>query len=141
VDLVQETALHSLKHIERFEYRGEGALLAYLRQAVINRIIDHRRSAARRPRITALHDYSQIRYDAPSPLEDAIGREALDRYESALARLHEEGRQAIILRIELGHSYAEIAGLMNRPSADAARMLVARALVKLVEAMDCDQQA
>jgi PAS domain-containing protein len=39
----------------------------------------------------------------PSPLEAAIGRKALERYEAALERLKPGGRNAIILRVELGY--------------------------------------
>jgi RNA polymerase sigma-70 factor (ECF subfamily) len=138
VDLVQATVLNSLKHLDRFECRGEGALLAYLRQGIVNRIKDERRNATRRPQIASLD--SAIPDAAPSPLEDAIGQEALERYENALARLHDEERQAVIARLELGHSYAEIATLLNKPSRDAARMLVARALVKLAEEMERDSR-
>ena len=41
----------------------------------------------------------------------------------------------MIARIELGCSYAEVAELMDKPSADAARMTVSRALVRLAEEM------
>jgi RNA polymerase sigma-70 factor, ECF subfamily len=37
-DLVQETLLQTFKRIGQFESRGVGALHAYLRQAVLNRI-------------------------------------------------------------------------------------------------------
>ena len=37
-DLVQETIIATLRHLDSFEDRGDGALQAYLRQAVINRI-------------------------------------------------------------------------------------------------------
>ena len=36
-DVVQETVVQTLKHIDTFEPRGVGALQAYLRRAVINR--------------------------------------------------------------------------------------------------------
>src|SRR5688500_18953106 len=39
-DLVQDTLLQTLKRIGDFESRREGALQAYLRQAVMNRIKD-----------------------------------------------------------------------------------------------------
>src|SRR5713226_2067801 len=39
-DLVQETALHVLRHLDSFVPRHVGAMQAYLRQAVINRICD-----------------------------------------------------------------------------------------------------
>src|SRR5262249_29139016 len=48
-DLVQETVFSAFKQIERFEVRGEGALQAYLRQALINRIRAEIRRVGRRP--------------------------------------------------------------------------------------------
>ena len=48
-DLVQETVLQTFKRIEAFEPRGDGALQAYLRQAVLNRIRNEFRSKARQP--------------------------------------------------------------------------------------------
>jgi DNA-directed RNA polymerase specialized sigma24 family protein len=46
------------------------------------------------------------------------------------------GREAIIGRVELGLSYAELAAAMGRPSADAARMAVGRALLKLAKRLE-----
>ena len=48
-DLVQESVLHALQRLKQFEYRHDGALQAYLRQAVNNRILDEIRRAQRRP--------------------------------------------------------------------------------------------
>ena len=72
---------------------------------------------------------------AASVVEQAIGREMLECYEQALLRLTDEQREAVVLRLECGLSYPEIAGAMGKPSANAARMLVVRALVPLAEAM------
>ena len=52
---------------------------------------------------------SQAENDDRSPLEEAIGREALERYERALAALRPEDREAIVARIELGYTNQEIA--------------------------------
>src|ERR1700693_4175652 len=48
-DLVQDAVIRALRHLETLEIRSDGALQAYLRQAVNNRIIDLYRRAARRP--------------------------------------------------------------------------------------------
>ena len=48
-DVVQEALVQTFKHLETFDARGEGALQAYLRQAVMNRIRDHIRRVGRRP--------------------------------------------------------------------------------------------
>lgn len=132
-DLVQESLVRTLAHVGDFEPRHEGALQAYMRQAVLNRIRDELRRAAGRPAATDLP--SQHPDDAPSPLEQTIGREAVERYEAALARLEEEDRAAIVAKLELGGSYQELAGSLGKPSADAARMAVSRALVRLAEEM------
>jgi RNA polymerase sigma-70 factor (ECF subfamily) len=132
-DLVQETLLQTFRKIEGFEHRGEGALQAYLRQAVMNRIRDELRKAQHRP------DSIELGEDLPdgsvSPLEAAIGAEAVERYESALGRLRHEESELIIARVELGLTYSEIAAAAGKPSANAARMAVARALIRLAEEM------
>jgi alkylation response protein AidB-like acyl-CoA dehydrogenase len=53
-DVVQDAVLQTLGHIERFEQRHDGALRAYLRQAVMNRIRDELRRAAVRPAGSAI---------------------------------------------------------------------------------------
>jgi RNA polymerase sigma-70 factor, ECF subfamily len=139
VDLVQETLLHTVRHLPHFEHRGEGALLAYLRQGVLNRIKDELRRTSRRPQLESLPAVSAPVFDnGPSPLEEAIGSELLERYEAVLNGLEPDERQAVIARLELGHSYPEIAVLLNKPSADAVRHLVTRALVRLARGMGHD---
>jgi RNA polymerase sigma-70 factor (ECF subfamily) len=59
--------------------------------------------------------------EAPSPLEEAIGGEAIERYQAALTKLPESDRDAIVGRLELGLSYDELAELLGKPSPDAAR--------------------
>jgi RNA polymerase sigma-70 factor (ECF subfamily) len=132
-DLVQDTLVQTFKRIETFEPRRVGALQAYLRQAVVNRIRDELRRKGRQP---ALTDLDGLELDpAESPLEQAIGHEAVDRYEHALERLQPEDREAIIARVEMGCSYDELAEALGKPTADAARKAAQRALVRLAEAM------
>ena len=76
--------------------------------------------------------------EAPSPLESAIGREKLEAYEAGLARLSADQQEAIVLRLELGFKHREVADALGLPSANAARMAVVRALVRLTEVMDVD---
>jgi RNA polymerase sigma-70 factor (ECF subfamily) len=133
-DLVQETVIATLRNLPSFEMRGEGALQAYLRQALINRVRNEMRRALLRPAAGEID--SQLPHDGTSPLEAAIGTQTLERYESALARLTEEEREAVVTRVEFGLSYAEVAETLGKPSADAARMAVVRALVKLAKEMD-----
>jgi RNA polymerase sigma-70 factor (ECF subfamily) len=132
-DLVQETIVHAFNQIDGFEVRGDGALQAYLRQALMNRIRSEIRRVKRRPPSDELD--SQVEDVAPSPLERAIGREAVDRYERALARLRPEDREAIVGRVEMGLTNHELAEALGKPSPNAARMAVERALFRLAKEM------
>jgi RNA polymerase sigma factor (sigma-70 family) len=132
-DLVQETLLQTFNRLDVFEPTREGALQAYLRQAVMNRIRDEIRRKARRP---AHGELEGTEVDpARSPLEEAVGMEEIERYESALARLRPEEREMIILRVELGYSYDEVARLLDKPTSGAAHKATKRALVRLAEEM------
>ena len=72
---------------------------------------------------------------AASPLEAAIGSETVERYEAALRRLSSEQREAIVARVEMDCSYQEVAQALGKPSPDAARMAVSRALLRLAQEM------
>ena len=128
-DLVQDTLTQVIRHIHTFEPRHDAAFQAYLRQALLNRVRDEIRRVQRRPAGDPL-DSGRPSSD-PSPLEQAIGQEALERYEAALQRLKPEDREAIIMRIEMGCSLAELAEALGKPSTAAAHMAVSRALVRL----------
>ncbi len=132
-DLVQETLLHTIQHVPDLEPRRDGALQAYLRQALRNRIRDAIRRVQRHgPPVTLDTKEPDVR---PSPLEETIGQEALERYEAALARLGEQEREAIVARVELRQSWEQVAVVLDKPSADAARKAVTRALRRLAEEM------
>jgi RNA polymerase sigma-70 factor (ECF subfamily) len=136
-DLVQETLTQVVRNLDHFEPRHEGAFQGYVRQALLNRIRDLARRGQRRGTPEAL-DSTHPAAD-PSPLEEAIGEEALTRYESALARLRAEDRQAIVARIELGLGYPEIMTILGKPSIPATHMAVSRALVRLAQEMSHDR--
>ena len=66
---------------------------------------------------------------ARSPLEEAIGHQAVEDYEEALGRLKPAEREAIIARVEMGYTYDELArrwetigrsSAQGRPSCAAA---------------------
>lgn len=135
-DLVQITLLRALRHVDRFESRGEGAFLGYLRHILLNAARDEARRVSRHgTREDVDHELAD---PGQSVVEQVLGRETIERYERGLGRLPEEQREAVILRLEMDYSHAEIAAALGRSSADAARMLVARALVALAEAMRDD---
>jgi RNA polymerase sigma factor (sigma-70 family) len=130
-DLVQSTLLQTFKRLDRFEPQHVGALQAYLRQAVLNRIRDELRRKSRRPEQVNLDDVHLV--SMQSPLDVAIGREGVERYEKALEQLNPAQREAIIARVEMGYSYEELAEMLGSPTADAARKVTQRALLRLAE--------
>jgi len=132
-DLVQDTLLRALGRLETFENRGEGAFLAYLRQSLLNAIRDDLRSAMTRPRRAGLEE--SLKDSAPSTLDQVIGKDRLERIERGMEKLTAEQRESIVLRIEFGFSHQQVAEALGKPSANAARMMVARALVELAKAM------
>ena len=133
-DLVQETLLQTFKNLGDFEPRRVGALQAYLRRAVLNRLRDELRRRARQPPtadVDGLEDAT-----ARSSLEQTIGRQAIEEYEEALGRLSPAEREVIIARVEMGYTYGELAEALGKPSADAARKAARRALLRLAEEMN-----
>lgn len=134
-DIVQESVIRVFRRLDRFEARKADALQAYLRQAVLNRIKDEcRRAERRQPRAGlsgALEDLQN-----PSPAEEAMGQEAAARYRLALRSLRREDQEAIVARVELGYTHEQIALALRKPSRDAARMAVGRALLRLAKSMD-----
>ncbi|HET6462439.1 MAG TPA: sigma-70 family RNA polymerase sigma factor [Candidatus Krumholzibacteria bacterium] len=134
MDLVQITLLRALNRLEDFEARGEGAFLGYLRQILLNVVKEETRRSARRG-LQATLDETLV---APhkSMIERVIGAEQIERYQHGLDRLTEEQRQAVILRLEFDYTYEQIAEAMDKPSPDAARMMVVRAVAALAEIID-----
>src|SRR5215210_6186526 len=128
-DLVQESVIAALRRLEGFEARREGALQAYLRQALANRIKDVIRYKRRRPMQTELPEDAADQGE--SPLDQVIGLQNTERYEAAMLRLKPADREAIVARVELRYSYQELAVALGKPSPDAARVAVARAVYRL----------
>jgi RNA polymerase sigma factor (sigma-70 family) len=132
-DLVQDAIINTLPHLKRLEIRSDLALQFYLQRAVKNRVIDLYKRSRRRP------TREELPIDLPaagiSPHEAAVGAQKIERYERALESLKKDDREAIVLRVELGLDYDEIATQLGKPSADAARMAVTRAIVRLADKM------
>ena len=131
-DVVQDAVLRTLKGIKTFEHRNVGALQAYLRTSVINRIRDLIRASGRRGIAEELTDNATD--DGPSPLEAAIMRETLERFLEGLHRLEPADRQLIVWRVELGYSIEEIAERLGK-SKPAVGMSVTRAMARLAKVL------
>ena len=130
-DLVQETVLHVLRRLDTFEPRHVGAMQAYLRQSVINRIRDEVRRIGRHPTPVDLPE--DLASEIPSPLEEAVRAEAYDRYRAVLVQLSPRDREMVVARIEAQWNLGEIAERFNMRTVDGARMAVTRALRRLMD--------
>src|SRR5262249_30561472 len=131
-DLVQETLKNVALRIDKFEPRHEGAFQGYVRQTLFNRILDE----VDRAKGKVAESVGSARPSPePSPLEQAIGSELLERYEEALSRLKPDDREAIIARVEMGLTWPEVAEALDKNSSESAQMTVRRALVRLAREM------
>lgn len=132
-DLVQLTLLRAFSNLDTFEVRGDGSFFAYLRQVMTNIVRDElRRMEVRPARVEMPVDLAD---SLPGPFAGTSTLQTLEAYERALLHLQPEQREAVVMRVELGLSHDEIAELQQLPSANAARMKVARALLRVAELM------
>jgi RNA polymerase sigma-70 factor (ECF subfamily) len=134
-DFVQDAVLNTIRHLRDFDNRGHGALQAYLRKAVENRIADEHRRVARRGSPEELNEATPDKY-FPSPIDVAIAAETEARYRRALEGLRPAERQLVVARVELGYSYEQLALLTGRRKTDSARVALHRALIRLAEEMN-----
>jgi RNA polymerase sigma factor (sigma-70 family) len=132
-DLVQEAAMHALQRLDTFQPRHVGAMQAYLRQSVINRIRDEIRKITRHPAPGELPEEHPS--DSTSPLEAAISAQSYERYREALGQLKPRDREMVVARVEVQWSLGEIAQRFGMKTSDAARMAVSRALKRLSDHM------
>lgn len=133
-DLVQVTLLRALRRLDEFRPEREGAFLSYLRTILLNTVREEIRRSSRRGAREELSD--EHADTGRSIVEQIAGRQALERYERALATLPESTQQAVLLRIEFGYGYEQVAEAIGARSTDAARMTVVRALKSLAVALD-----
>ena len=131
-DMVQVTLIRALNRIDDFNPRHEGAFLAYLRRILLNNIRAEVRRVSRMPQRESSEDLN-LPSEQLSLVEAIAGEQLMARYEEALTELTEAQREAVMLRVEFGFSYPEIASAMNISTANAARMTVCRGLEKLAE--------
>lgn len=138
-DIVQDTLMQSVRRLAEFTPQHEHAFSAYVCQALRNRLRDAVRRAAVRPAGQPLSPDAAA--TDPTPLERAVGGQALRRYEAALQTLRDSDRELVVARVELGLDYAEIAALTGKASLAATRVAVSRALLRLGLAMGHERRA
>ena len=133
-DLVQDAILNTLRRLDHLEPKGEKALQGYLRLAVQNRIVDIVRRSDLRTRAGEVTGEEPDRAQ-PSPLALAITAQEQERYRAALGRLNNDDQTLIVGRFELGYSYEQLALVMGKSTANAARVALRRSLNRLIDEM------
>jgi RNA polymerase sigma-70 factor, ECF subfamily len=125
-DLVQLTLIKTLNHLESLRLDHPGSFLFYLKQGLLNRVRDEIRSHKRR----RTDNGDAVAWEALPAQADPRDFEQLQAYESALSRLPRRQQHLIVMRLEFGMSYAEIARECDC-TPDAARMMITRAIAQL----------
>jgi RNA polymerase sigma-70 factor (ECF subfamily) len=133
VDIVQLAMVRTLGRLQHIDATLPGSLLAYLRSAVLNQIRDEIRRARRRPQRTELDE--RLPALDKDPLEAVISEQEYERYNLALLQLPADQQEAFVMWIEMDCTHREIAEALGRPSPEAARMLVRRAIHAMAEAL------
>lgn len=133
-DLVQQVAFQTLRRLHLFQPHHVYSLRAYLRTAVVNRIRDTVRKSVR---VGVHEELPDDRHDerTPSPLEEVLRQETVERYREGLKKLRPGDRRAAILRLELELSYEELAQQLGKPNANAACVATRRAISKLAKVL------
>jgi RNA polymerase sigma-70 factor (ECF subfamily) len=129
---VQDALLHTFRRLSYLEPAGAQGLRPYLKRAVENRIRDELRRIGRRPQ-ESLDATFEAQGTEASPLDRVLSDETAHQYKAALARLRPEERELIVGRFELEYSYEQLAIVTARPSPDAARVALRRAVLRLAE--------
>ena len=135
-DLVQSTMIRALRGLPVFIPIGDWAFFAYAYQIAHRRMLNEIRNARSR----GVHEEFQDSLASPdrSPSDDAELAEFLDRYWTALHSLTAREQTAVILRLQEGWGYGEIARRVGSRTFDAARMLIQRASLTLAKLMGGD---
>jgi len=132
-DLVQTAMIRAFTKLRSICPRQKGGFFAYLRQILMNQVRDEFRRNVNKPETTSLSE--SIPANSRSPLEDLLEKETLDSYRAALSKLSGRQREALALRVEYGFSYQEVSDEIGCTGANAARMVVSRALDSVAKTM------
>lgn len=130
-DLAQEAFLRALANLGRF--RVGTNFRAWLFRIAHNALLNVQRSAGRRR--TSLPDDLPTR--EPGPADSACSREALAGLAGAVERLPTEFKAALLLRVEEGLSFRQIAGVLDITE-ETARWRVFKARQKLLGQLEGD---
>jgi RNA polymerase sigma factor (sigma-70 family) len=132
-DLVQLAAIRTLRRLHHLSPDRAGSIQAYMRETVMNLLRDAARRAGRKPeriQVEERHAANEV-----SPFDVIVGRTSTRAYARAKRLLSRRDREAVTGRIEQGLPYDALMEVLEVRSANAARVVVTRAIARLVRAM------
>ncbi len=109
-DILQDVFVKFIESINDFELKG--SLKGYLATCVVNRARDYLRRARGR-RAEPLKMAHAVETQRSNPLQAAITGEQQRRLSAALAELPDEQREAVLLHLQMGLKFREIAGVQG----------------------------
>ena len=146
-DILQETFAAAVRDFQGFQVRDEGSFINWLAKLAEHKITEaadyfgakkrdwKREAPLGFPPTSSCQDSGQISSDlaasTDAPIERASLKEQQERVEACVAGLPPDLREVIVLRDYLSQPWELIAEQTGHPSAAAARMKHARALIEL----------
>lgn len=132
-DVVQDALAQTFRRVDLFDPKHSGAFGVALFTTMKHCLIDKHRLAGRQP----LADGTATRLAAvgPSPIEEAIEKEKLERVMSARSKLSDEDQALLYAKLELDLHWGDVALMFGKPSPDAARVGYERAVKRLISKM------
>ncbi len=136
-DVVQDVFLDVLRGLDRWDGDREEAFVTLLATLVEHRLVDQvRKSQAARRDVRRVSDQGPmtagVAADGASPGTIVANAEQLAIYREVLAAFPERERTLLVLRLEEGLEFAELAERLAWPSADAARKAFHAAQARLL---------
>jgi RNA polymerase sigma-70 factor (ECF subfamily) len=112
-DVLQDVFVKFIESIDGFELTG--SLKGYLAKCVVNRAHDYHRKDRRRTDAMAAEERFCITDHGamPSPVETAVADEQLQQLTAALAELPDEQRETVLLHLQGGLRFHEIARIQG----------------------------
>ena len=136
-DAVGETMARAVRGLSGF--RGEGGGFdAWLSGIVRHVVLDAQRASGRRP-VTSLEGVAEPASGAAGPEELLLGAHEASAVRAAFASLADDDRELLELRVVLGLSADEVAGVLGK-RAGAVRMAQSRALSRLRAALAASEE-
>ena len=140
-DILQETFIGAIKTFDRFEMRDEASMINWLARiaeraiiAAANHFSAAKRAQEKQVRIDADDSQDrglQVPDNRRGPGTSVEEKEQERIIEECISELPEDYRELIVLKDYLDYGWEEVAREHSRPSADAARMMHAKAWIEL----------